>query len=217
MVNGLFWKTLAPLEEPIKDPTVGTQFHQPTSDDVPVVEKINYSQTFDRAPFIGVSKVYKIDRFKKRKIYQAIVKFIQETMKIENGGPTSEYFRENNLDYASLPHEWFEAFLPSCMNSSWTKYTNTKALMQNSGIEGEIYPDFKPFILEYLRKHLGVYIVHGLSPTQEFNMKFQSQSEDNINGNDFVKRCIGPAAVRRHKHFRRFFCHSISTDNSTTK
>ena len=37
--NGLFWKTLAPLEEPIKDPTVGTQFRQPTSDDVPVVEK----------------------------------------------------------------------------------------------------------------------------------------------------------------------------------
>ena len=42
--NGLFWKTLSPLEEPIKDPTVGTQFHQPTSDDVPVVKKINYSQ-----------------------------------------------------------------------------------------------------------------------------------------------------------------------------
>ena len=25
--NVVFWKTLAPLEEPIKDPTVGTQFH----------------------------------------------------------------------------------------------------------------------------------------------------------------------------------------------
>ena len=35
--NGLLWNTLSPLEEPIKDPTVGTQFHQPTSDDVPVV------------------------------------------------------------------------------------------------------------------------------------------------------------------------------------
>ena len=36
--NGVLWKTLAPLEELIKDPTVGTQFHQPTSDDVPVAE-----------------------------------------------------------------------------------------------------------------------------------------------------------------------------------
>ena len=49
--NGLFWNTLAPLEEPIKDPTVGTQFRQPTRDDVPVVEERNYSQTFDRAQF----------------------------------------------------------------------------------------------------------------------------------------------------------------------
>ena len=69
MVNGVFWKKLAPLEEPIKDPTVGTQFHQPTSDDVPVVEKRNYSQTFDRAPFVGVEKLDNIDRSKKRKIY----------------------------------------------------------------------------------------------------------------------------------------------------
>ena len=47
--------------------------------------------------------------------------------------------------------------------------------------------------------------MHGLSPTPELNMKFQSQTEDDINGNDFVKRCLGPAAVRIHKHFRRFF------------
>ena len=77
--------------------------------------------------------------------------------------------------------------------------------MQNDGIEGEIYPDFKPFIPEELRKHLGVFIVHGRSSTPDFNMKFQSQAEDDINGNDFVKWCLGPAAVRRHKHFRRFF------------
>ena len=77
--------------------------------------------------------------------------------------------------------------------------------MQNAGVEGEIYLDFKPFIHEDLRKHLGVYIVHGLSPTPELNMKFQSQAEDDIHGNDFVKRCLGPAAVRRHKHFRCFF------------
>ena len=80
--NGLFWKTLAPLEEPIKDPTVGTQFHWPTSADVPVVEKRNYSQTFDRAPFVGVVKVDKIDRFNKSKIDQVTGKFIQETVKI---------------------------------------------------------------------------------------------------------------------------------------
>ena len=39
----------------------------------------------------------------------------------------------------------------------------------------------------------------------KLNMKLQSQAEDDINSNDFVKRCLGPAEVRRHKHFRRFF------------
>ena len=135
MVNGVFWKTLAPLGEPIKDPTVGTQFHQPTSDDVPVVKKRNYSQIFDRSSFVGVAKVDNIDRFEKIKIDQATGKFIQDTVKIENGGATSEFLCENNLDHTSLPHECFEAFLPSRMTSSWTSYTNTKALMQNAGVE----------------------------------------------------------------------------------
>ena len=94
LVNGVFWKTLDPLEEPIKDPTVGTQFHQPASDDVPVVDKRNYSETFDRAPFVGVAKVDKIDRSKKSKIDRATGKFIQETVNIENGGPKSEFLRE---------------------------------------------------------------------------------------------------------------------------
>ena len=76
------------MEEPIKYPKVGTQFNQPTSYDVPVFERRNYSQTFDRRPFAGVAKVDKIDRFKKSKIDQATGKFIQETVKIENGGPT---------------------------------------------------------------------------------------------------------------------------------
>ena len=75
------------MEEPIKYPTVGTQFHQSTSDDVPVVEKRNYIQTFDRAPFVGVAKVDKIDRCKKRKIDRETGNFIQETVNIDNGGP----------------------------------------------------------------------------------------------------------------------------------
>ena len=78
-------------------------------------------------------------------------------MKIENGGPTSEFLRENNLDHTSLPHELFEAFLPSRMTSSWTSYRNTKALMQNAGVEVEIYPGFKPFIPEELRKTCIIY------------------------------------------------------------
>ena len=64
--------------------------------------------------------------------------------------------------------------------------------MQNNGVEGEIYPDFKPCIPEELRKHIGVYILYGLSLTPEINMKFQSQADDNKNGNERSPtfRCI---------------------------
>ena len=48
-------------------------------------------------------------------------------------------------------------------------------------------------------------MVHGLAPSPQVSMKFALQQEDDINGNDFIKRCMGPAAVRRHKHFRGFF------------
>ena len=137
-VNGVLWKTLAPLEEPIKYPKVGTQFNQPTSYDVPVADKRYYIQTFDQAPFLGIVRVDKIDRSKKSKIDRGTGKFIQETANNENGRPTSEFLRENNLDHTSLPHEWFEAFLPNRMTSSWTSHTKTKALMQNAGVEGKI-------------------------------------------------------------------------------
>ena len=36
-------------------------------------------------------------------------------------------------------------------------------------------------------------------------MKFQTQSDYDINGNDFVNRCLGPLAFITHKQFRRFF------------
>ena len=34
---------------------------------------------------------------------------------------------------------------------------------------------------------------------------FQSQEQDDISGNDFIKRNLGPGAQRRLKHFKRFF------------
>ena len=36
-------------------------------------------------------------------------------------------------------------------------------------------------------------------------MKFKTQGEDPVNGNNFVARTFGPSATRRRKHFRRFF------------
>ena len=80
-----------------------------------------------------------------------------------------------------------------------------KAMIANAGQEGEIYPDFVPFTPIELRKHIGLYFLHGLAPSQLLNMKFKTQRENCINGNDFVRVCLGPNSDRRHRHFRRFF------------
>ena len=116
-----------------------------------------------------------------------------------------------------MPHEWFEAFLPRSLTSQWTSFTNHKTLISNAGQEGEVYPDYTPFTNDELRKHIGLYMVHGLDPSPQASMEFTSQEQDEINGNYFVKWSLGPAATRRHKHFRRFFATQCPVNSAPTR
>ena len=112
---------------------------------------------------------------------------------------------ENNLNSDRLPHNWFEAFLPPRITGQWTTFTNMKALLDNAGNEGEIYPYFTPFLPAELRQYIALYMIHGLNPLPSLEKKFQSQAQDDISRNDFIKRNLGPGAQRRLKHFKRFF------------
>ena len=66
--EGVRWKTITPLEELVFDPTLITEYHAPTvgPEEVSVVKNSNFGETFDRPPFIGIYKVYIIDRFKRK-------------------------------------------------------------------------------------------------------------------------------------------------------
>ena len=157
-------------------------------------------------PFIATVNVDVFDRFKRRKIDSVVKKAAVETKMVgDKGMPRPDFLKKHHLDYNSLLHEWFEAFLSKSLTSMGTSFTNTKALISNAGQEGEIYPDFVPFTAIELRKHIGVYFVHGLAPSPTMKMKFKRQGANIMNGNDFVSLCLGPNADRRHKHFRRFF------------
>ena len=81
--------------------------------------------------------------------------------------------------------------------------------MQDSVNERELL-DITPFTPDKPRSHLGVYIVQDLSPSPEMSIQFHTQSEYDINGNDFVSRCICLQEIRRHKHV----CHSTPTINT---
>ena len=54
-------------------------------------------------------------------------------------------------------------------------------------------------------KHIGVYILQGVSPSPRAELKMKSQRDDPINGNDMVYASIGSNGERRHRHFKCFF------------
>ena len=146
-----------------------------------------------------------LDQFKRRKLNPETKEPITETKLRTDGIPNPEWISKNKLDINSHPSKWFEAFLPNNVVDTWTSYTNTKAMMSNAGEEGKSYPDFIPFTCAELRKHIGLFMLQGISPSPQISMKFKNQNEDFANGSDFVRRSFGPNAARRHKHFKRFF------------
>ena len=70
------------------------------------------------------------------------------------------------------------------------KWTNQRASLDCDALDVE-YSSFELFTLEELMKHIGLYLLHGLSRSPQVEMKFKAQSEDPVNGNDFVHSSFG--------------------------
>lgn len=84
-----------------------------------------------------------------------------------------------------------------------TRWTNMKATMMGAG--DSIYPDWKPFSRDEIRKHLGLYILNGVAPSPQIAFKSQSQIQDPIYGNDMIREAFGTNAKSRHRQFKCFF------------
>jgi len=132
-------------------------------------------------------------------------KFIREKNPRTRGCPNPDWIEKHNLGIESTPIQLFDTFLLNSLIENWNSYTNTKALLANAGQKGKLYPDYKPFTCNKLKKHIGVVLLNGISPFPQISLKFHNQKADFVNGNDFIKNNLGPNAERRHKHFRRFF------------
>ena len=117
-----------------------------------------------------------------------------------------------------LPFEWLNAFLPifdgSCSSllapnkfwtSKWAVWSNQKAQQYGAGEIGGLYKDWKPFTHEDIEQMLAIYIIQGLNPSPQLEMKFATQLEDPIQGNDLIASIFGSAGVKRQKHFNAFF------------
>ena len=61
---------------------------------------------------------------------------------------------------------------------------NLKAVLLGAGVPGAINPSFTPFSYQEMKQFVGLYILQGLNPSPRVDMKFSSQNEDPIQGND---------------------------------
>ncbi len=53
--------------------------------------------------------------------------------------------------------------------------------------------------------HLGLYLLHSISPSPQIDMKFKSMYEDHVNGSNLCQEVFGKQGVTQHKEFKAFF------------
>ena len=83
-------------------------------------------------------------------------------------------------------------------------WTNLKASLADAGKYGSCYLCFKNFSTNDILRGFGLYVLQGLFPLPRFELKFRSQQQDKVHGNDFVYRSFSRCAERRHRHFIAF-------------
>ena len=56
----------------------------------------------------------------------------------------------------------------------FTSWLNTKAMMLGAGKRGGKYKDSADFTKSEVMKHLSVYLLHGISPSPQVELKFKN-------------------------------------------
>jgi hypothetical protein len=128
-----------------------------------------------------------------------------EEVPYKHSHPNPSFVSKHKLSSQSHPANILDAFVPFHTNKysktsrggfpsieAWTKYTNVKAILVNSGQPGMIYPKFKPFSMSEIHQHLGVYILNGLNPYPSVERKFKSALEDPVHGSNLCYNTFGP-------------------------
>ena len=202
------WRPLVAMEEAVEEPdNAAPLMHAPTTpveDAEFVPQKHNFAERFDHECFVGREKVPKFHR-------NGVPMRVNGKQQMEErvtiiGGPKADFLVEKGLNESSKPQEWFNAFLPifdrkgknpqnvntQFWTHKWAFWMNQKAISCSAGVPGGVYPSFTLF--SYL-EILGLYILQGLNPSPQVEMKFNSQQVDPVQGNDLCYCIFGANAV----------------------
>ena len=216
------WRPLVAMEEAMEEPdNAAPLMHAPTipvEDAEFVPQKHNFAERFDRGCFVGKEKVPKLH-------HNGVPVRVNGKQQMEErvniiGGPKGDFLLEKGLNESSKPQDWFNAFLPifdgkgknpQNVNTQfwmhkWAFWTNQKAISCSVGVPGGVYPSFTPFSYLEIECFLALYILQGLNPSPQIEMKFNSQQMDLVQGNDLCYHIFGANAVVLYKQFKAFFC-----------
>ena len=115
----------------------------------------------------------------------------------------------HNINLDSHPAEWFIIFFPKLPTKNthpkavtiedFQSWTNTKSMIENSGRRWGKYNGFKYFTKKEMMAHLGVYLLHGISPAPQIDMKFISSLDDPVKGSNLCNGIFERAGVTHHK------------------
>ena len=73
-----------------------------------------------------------------------------------------------------------------------------------AGVQGGCYPTFIPFSYQEIEQFIGLYMLQGLNPSPQMEMKFFNQWSDPVQGSDLCNRIFGDNANKWHKQFKAF-------------
>ena len=218
------WRILQTEEEPIPLPCDKVFFNPITKDINPstaIVRRFNFPDRFERETFNEESDFYIFDRRGNIKVDKHNTP-VTEKRRRTSGQPKVSWLERNQLSPASHPVSFMEVILSRdgtpeekrrrrhqkrvSLFTDWKNYTNLKASLCGAG--HDIYKDWYEFSVEEMRMHIGLYVLDGISPSPRVEMKFDTQNNDPVNGNDLVNESFGGApskATRRHAMFKSFF------------
>ena len=130
-----------------------------------------------------------------------------ERVACESTVPNIDFIRKHKLSFESSPADWFNAFFPKEKTSSshlsihdLTGWTNMKAWLTKG-------TQFKNFDMDEIMAHLGLYMLNGIAPSPQVEMKFDSQMDNPANGNDLCYSVFGGKnkGMMRHREFKSMF------------
>ena len=119
-----------------------------------------------------------------------------ESNTIESGCVDPKLIAKYGLTKDTRTEQYAEILLPMNKNMQGAKeiysfrqlkyWTNLKASLADAGKDGSCYQDFKDFSTNEIRQGFGLYVVQGLCHSPRVELKFRSQQQYKVHGNDFV-------------------------------